>query len=61
MGGIPERQRVHASCLATSLKWPEETALAVVVGQRDGVAQAFTLKKMHIGKGMHAGGVYLVL
>ena len=46
----------HARDGATSSKWPTEMALAVIVGHCDGVAQAFTLKKMHRGKGMPAGG-----
>ena len=38
-----------------------ETALTAAVGHYDGVPQAFTLKKMHRGKGLYADGFYLLV
>ena len=47
----------HACVGVTSLPWSTETTFAVNEGHRDGIAQPFTLKKMHQGKGLRAGGV----
>ena len=51
----------HACDGVTPLPWPTETAFGVIVGRCDGVLQAFTLNQMHQGKGLCAGGVYLML
>ena len=51
----------HACTSATPLSRPTEKALAVAVGHCDGVTQAFTLQKMHQGKGLRAVRVYLLL
>ena len=51
----------HARADVMPSKWPIEMALAVAVGHHNGVAQAFTLEQMHQGKGLRAGGVYLLL
>ena len=70
MDGIPEQQRVcalflisfwallegdHACAGATTLSYPTETALDVVVGHHKCITQAFTLKRMHQGKGLRNG------
>ena len=51
----------HARFGATPSSWPTDTVLVVAVGHRDSVAQAFTLEKMHQGKGLRAVWVYLLL
>ena len=45
----------------TSSSWPTETAFTVTVDDLDCVLHARTLKQMHWGKGLRAGGVYLIL
>ena len=57
--GLLQGDRARAG--ATPSKWPTELALTVAVGHCDGVAQAFTLKQMHCGKGLRADTVYLLL
>ena len=47
----------HACPGAKLPQWPTETTFAVPVGHLNDVVQAFTLEKMHQGKGVHDVGV----
>ena len=53
----------NARDVDTPSSWPtaEETAYNFAVGHYTGVAQTFTIEQMYQGKGLRAGGVYLIL
>ena len=51
----------HACANTTLSTWPAEAVFDVAVGYQNGIKQAFTLEKMHQGKDLFAGGVYLLL